>query len=272
MFTMKRSVLLFVAVLLTAGLVSGSAQAADAPVLERIVQSGKMRVGLSGDQPPFNAKDRDGQLIGLEVDLANVLAGALRVEAEFVQKPFPQLLAALEAGEVDMVMSGMSITAPRSLKATFVGPYMLSGKSILTNSKSLAAVQSAGEINKENLKLATLGNSTSEEFVKTVLPEATLVTFDDYTTAVSKVLSDEVDALVADMPICVITAMRHPGKDLLTLASPLTIEPIGVALPAGDAQLRSLVANYMVAFEATGLLEGIRKKWLEDDSWLAALP
>ena len=95
MFTMRRSILLFVAVLLTAGLVSGSAQAADAPVLERIVQSGKMRVGLSGDQPPFNAKDRDGQLIGLEVDLANVLAGALRVEAEFVEKPFPQLLDAL---------------------------------------------------------------------------------------------------------------------------------------------------------------------------------
>ena len=56
MFSMKRSVLLFVAVLLTAGLVSGSAQAADAPVLERIVQSGELRVGMSGDQAPFNAR------------------------------------------------------------------------------------------------------------------------------------------------------------------------------------------------------------------------
>ena len=141
MFTMRRSVLLFVAVLLTAGLVSGSAQAADAPVLERIVQSGELRVGLSGDQPPFNAKDRDGQLIGLEVDLANLLAGALRVDAKFVTRPFPQLLDALAAGEVDVVLSGMAITAPRSLKATFVGPYMLSGKSILTTSKTLAMVR-----------------------------------------------------------------------------------------------------------------------------------
>jgi len=107
MFTMKRSVLLFVAVLLTAGLVSGRAQAADAPVLERIVQSGELRVGLSGDQPPYNATDRDGHLIGLEVDLANLLAGALRVEAKFVTRPFPRLLDALEAGEVDIVMSGM---------------------------------------------------------------------------------------------------------------------------------------------------------------------
>jgi len=149
---------------------------------------------------------------------------------------------------------------------------MLSGKSILTNSKTLAAVRSAGEINKANLKLAALGNSTSEEFVKTVLPEAQLVTTQDYTTAVDMVLNDSVDALVADMPICVITVMRHPGKELATLTQPLTIEPIGIALHPKDPQLRSLVSNYLVAFEGTGLLEQVRKKWLEDDSWLAALP
>lgn len=272
MSTVKRSVFLLVAVLLTAGLVSGSAQAADAPVLERIVQSGEIRVGLSGDQPPYNAKDRDGHLIGLEVDLANLLAGALRVEAQFVTRPFPRLLDALEAGEVDIVMSGMAITAPRSLKATFAGPYMLSGKSILTTSKTLAAVRSAGEINRANLKLAALGNSTSEEFIKKVLPEATLVAVDDYTTAVNKVLADEVDAMVADMPICVITAMRHPGKGLATLAEPLTIEPVGIAVPASDPQLQNLIDNYVDAFEATGVLDGVRAKWLEDDAWLAALP
>jgi polar amino acid transport system substrate-binding protein len=272
MFTMKRSVLLFVAVLLAAGLVAGRAQAADAPVLERIVRTGELRVGLSGDQPPFNAKDRDGKLMGLEVDLANLLAGALRVEAKFVTRPFPRLLDALDSGDVDVVMSGMAITAPRSLKATFVGPYLLSGKSILTTSKALAAAKTAGDINRANLKLAALANSTSEEFVKTVLPEATLVTTADYTTAVDKILAGEVDALVADMPICIITAMRHPGKQLATLTQPLTIEPVGIAVPPGDPQLKSLLDSYLAAFERTGLLEGVRKKWLENDSWLAALP
>jgi len=272
MISMKRSVLLFVAVLLTAGLVSGTAQAADAPVLERIVESGELKVGLSGDQPPYNAKGRDGQLMGLEIDLANLLAGALRVEARFVTRPFPQLLEALEAGEVDVVMSGMAITAPRSLKASFAGPYMLSGKSILTNSKALAAAKEADQINRADLKLAALANSTSEAFIKKAAPEATFVPVSDYATAVNKVLADEVDALVADMPICVITAMRHPGKGLATLTQPLTIEPVGIATPAGDPQLHNVVDNYLDAFEATGVLEAIRAKWLEDDAWLAALP
>jgi polar amino acid transport system substrate-binding protein len=272
MSSIKRSTSFLAVALLALGLVAGRVQAADAPVLERIVHSGELKVGLSGDQPPYNAKDRDGHLIGLEVDLANLLAGALRVEAKFVTRPFPQLLDALAAGEVDVVMSGMAITAPRSVKASFAGPYMLSGKSILTTSKALAAAKNAGDINRANLKLAALANSTSAEFVQKVLPQVTLVTVADYTTAVDKVLAGEVDALVADMPICVITAMRHPGKGLATLTQPLTVEPVGVAVPASDPQLLNLVDNYLDAFEATGLLQAIRAKWLEDDSWLAALP
>ena len=272
MFSMKRSVLLFVAVLLTAGLVSGSAQAADAPVLERVVQSGKLRVGMSGDQAPFNARNRDGDLMGLEVDLANLLAGALRVEAEFVTRPFPKLLDALAAGEVDVVMSGMAITAPRSLKAAFVGPYVLSGKSILTNSKALAAAREAGEINRSELKLAALAGSTSEEFIQKALPEATLMSVADYNTAVKKVMADEIDALVADMPICMLTIMRHPGKGLATLNAPLTVEPVGIAMPTGDPQFKGLVDSYIRAFEGTGVLDQLRKKWFEDGTWVAALP
>jgi polar amino acid transport system substrate-binding protein len=229
-------------------------------------------VGLSGNQPPYNAKSRGGELMGLEVDLAKLLGGALGVEVKFVTKPFPELLPALKASEVDVVMSGMSITAERSLDVAFVGPYLLSGKSILTNSKALAAAKEAGEINRANLKLAALANSTSQRFIEMVFPEAQLVTTQDYDSAVNMVINDEVDALVADMPICLLSVMRFPGKGLATLNKPLNIEPVGIALPAGDQQLRNVLENFMRAFEGTGILEQLRKKWLEDGSWIAALP
>lgn len=258
------------AVLMT--LAAGAGFAGDAPVLERIVENGELRVGLSGSQPPLNATSRAGDLMGLEVDLANLLGNALGVKTEFVKKPFPGLLSALKAGEVDVVISGMAITAERSIDAAFVGPYMLSGKSILTNSKALAAAQESGEINRANLKLAALANSTSEEFVKLALPEAQLVTTEDYDTAVNMVLNDEVDALVADMTICILSMLRHPDQGLATLTEPLSIEPVGIALSPSDPQLRNLLENYMRAFEGTGILDELRKKWLENDSWVAALP
>lgn len=270
MWMKKWSAIALMAVLMT--LATGAGMAADAPVLERIVKNGELRVGVSGAQPPLNATGRTGDLLGLEVDLANLLGNALGVKTEFVKKPFPDLMATLKAGEVDIVLSGMAITAARSIDATFVGPYMLSGKSILTNSNALAAAQESGEINRADLKLAALGNSTSEEFVKLAMPEAQLVTTKDYDTAVNMVLNDEVDALVADMTICILTMLRFPDRGLATLSEPLSIEPIGIALSPGDPQLRNLLENYLAAFEGTGILDGLRKKWLEDGSWIAALP
>ena len=67
-------------------------------------ETGKIRVGMTGDQPPLNARDKNGEMIGLEVDLANVMASAMGVELEIVIRPFPQLFPALKAGEVDLII------------------------------------------------------------------------------------------------------------------------------------------------------------------------
>jgi len=246
--------------------------AAESPVLDRIASNGVLKVGMSGNQAPMNAKDRSGQLIGLEVDLANILAASMDVKAELVVKPFAELLPALKAGEVDVVMSGMTITADRTASVSFVGPYTLSGKSILTKSKTLAAADEAGDINRANLTITTLEGSTSQQFVEKNLSQVKMVTSKDYDAAVKMVLDGQADALVADMPVCVLSLMRYPGQDLVTLNQPLTIEPIGIALPAGDAQLLNLLENYFRTLEGMGVMQQLRKKWLEDGSWVAALP
>ena len=272
MFRTKLFVLPLMVFLLVAGLAIRTVQTAGAQVLERIVSSGELRVGLTGNQAPYNATSRTGDLIGLDVDLANMLAGAFGVETKFVVMPFPDLLTALKASEVDIVMSGMAITAERSVDITFVGPYLLTGNSILTNSNTLAAIQDAGEINRANLKLAALENSTSQRFIELVLPEAQLTTTRDYDAAVAMVLNDEVDAMVADMSVCLLSMLRFPGQGLATLDQPLSLEPAGIAMLPTDPQLKNLVENFLKAFEGTGLLEQLRKKWLEDGSWIAALP
>jgi polar amino acid transport system substrate-binding protein len=74
------------------------------------------------------------------------------------------------------------------------------------------------------------------------------------------------------MPVCVLSLLRFPGEDLVTLNQPLTIEPIGIALPAEDAQILNLLENYFRALEGMGVMQELRNKWLEDGSWVAALP
>ena len=248
-----------------------TAHTEDSPILTRITKEGELRVGMSGSQPPFNTRNRDGEVIGLDRDLAALLAEAIGVKLRIVEKPFPELLGALQGGEVDMVMSGMTITLERNMKVAFVGPYIVSGKSILTNSEALARAENAEDINMADLKLAALRNSTSQKFIEAVTPEATLVTVDNYDEAVQMVIKDEVDALVADYPICVLSVLRNPNAGLAA-ATPLSVEPIGIALPAGDPLLVNLVENYMGALQATGLLDRLRKRWFDDASWLAHVP
>ena len=251
---------------------SAAAEAQESPVLDRVVQTGTLRVGMSASQPPFNTRSRSGEVIGLEVDLANLLAGAMGVELEIVNRPFGELLATLSAGEVDMVMSGMAITPRRAQRSAFVGPYMLSGKSILTKSTTLAAAKQASDLDKPEVRLAALTNSTSQQFVEKFLANSQLITVSDYDEAVQMLLAGAVDALVADMPICLISMLRFPNQGLATLREPFTIEPIGVAVPGNDLAFRNLVDNYIEAFEKTGILEQLRKTWLEDGAWIAALP
>ncbi|MEE4660555.1 MAG: transporter substrate-binding domain-containing protein [Halieaceae bacterium] len=251
---------------------AGAQAESTSPVLDRIVDFKVLKVGMSGNQPPMNSNSRSGQLIGYEVDLARALASSMGARLEIVTMPFGDLLGALDEEKVDMVMSGMAITAARSRDVTFVGPYMMSGKSILTKDSLLARATDTKDFNRGDLKLAALENSTSEIFVQAAAPEAKLVRVKDYDAAVDMVIAGEVDALVADMPICILSVLRYPNAGLATLQSPLSIEPFGIAVRKDDKQFAELVDNYLDTFGKMGMLNQLRKKWFEDKSWIAALP
>lgn len=241
-------------------------------VLSRIVESGELRVGTSGAQPPFTVKSKDGSLIGYEVDVAKLLANAMNVELKLVEMPFNELLAALDAGKVDVVMSGMTMTPERNLKAAFVGPYIVSGKSILTKDTTIASAQEAGDVNQENMTLVALADSTSQKFVETLMPKAKLVKVNAYDEGVNMILEDKATAMVADFPICALSAMRFADQGLVTLTEPLTIEPIGIAISPGDSLMVNMVQNYLVALEAVGVLDELEAKWFKDGGWLIHLP
>ncbi len=249
-----------------------AAEPSPSPILDRIATRGELRVGMTADQPPLNVRNRDGKVIGMEVDLASLLANALGVKLEIVETPFAELLPALKSGRIDLVMSGMTATLQRNREAAFVGPYYISGKSLLTKSSTLAAARDAAAINQEDLRVAALAGSTSQAFVELVAPKARLRRTKDYHEAVAALLGDEVDLLVADAPICVLTILRNPDAGLVTLEKPFTIEPIGIAVPPGDPLLVNLLENYLAALDATGALDALVLKWFRDGAWLAQLP
>jgi polar amino acid transport system substrate-binding protein len=241
------------------------------PVIDRIQRRGELIVGTMGNMPPLNMTSTDGEIFGLEPDLAELIADAMNVRVKFVVKPFPELLPALQTGEVDMVLSGLTITPKRNLKVAFVGPYFISGKAFLTKSKNIAEAKEAEDINIRNIKIVALKDSTSEAFAEEMLDKTKLITTTTYDEAVNMVLQDKVQAMIADYPICVVSVFRYPDAGLLSVITPLTYEPIGIAIPANDPLMMNWTANTLDNFEASGLLDELRLKWFAGGSWLDKL-
>ena len=236
--------------------------------LNTIAKRGVLKVGMTGEQPPFSMEAKDGSLMGYEVNLAELLAESMNLELEIVRLPFHELMPTLEKGDIDMIMSGMSITRERNMRVAFVGPYIVSGKSIITKSASLAAAQEAEDLNQSDLKIASLKGSNSEQFVQKLLPDAVSLPAENYDMAVKSLIDGEANLVLADFPVCVITVLKYPNEDLVTLSEPLTIEPIGMALPPDDPLLLNFVENYFNALQMTGILEELEAYWFEDGSWL----
>jgi polar amino acid transport system substrate-binding protein len=263
---------LVAAVWLLAGCASAIPASASSPVLSRIQGKGELVVGTAASMPPLNMTTKTGEVIGLEVDLARAMAEAMNVKLRLVTIPFADLLPALEAGQVDMILSGMTMTPARNMKVAFVGPYFVSGKSFLTKAATLASAKGSADLNQPSMRLAALRASTSQAFVQQTIPRATLVLTRDYDEAIGLVLQDKVEAMVADLPACVFTVHRYPDRGLYALATPLTYEPIGIAMPGNDPLLVNWTQNWLRELEATGALEQTKDRWFKETSWLGRLP
>lgn len=249
----------------------GSSGTSASPVLDRIQQRGELIVGTMGGMPPLNMTSKDGEIFGLEPDLARLLAEAMDVKVKFVAKPFNELLPALQTGEVDMVLSGMTITPKRNLKVAFVGPYFISGKAFLTKVKTIAYADEAEDANNPKTKIVTLRDSTSQAFAEAFLDKTTLFTTGTYDEAVDMVLQDKVHAMIADYPICVVSVFRYPEAGLLSIVTQLTYEPIGIAIPANDPLLMNWTRNTLNNIEGSGILDELKLKWFAEGDWLNKL-
>ena len=262
---------LTVTVLLCAALFLSITTTQAGPVMDRIMANGKIVVGTTGAQPPLNATSKTGEIIGLDADIAKLIAANMGVAIEFKAMPFAELLPALTANKVDLVISSMTVTPQRNMQVAFIGPYFISGKGILTKTTHLEALQAVAGINQAQFKITALKNSTSQRFVEKEAPKAKFVPADSYDKAIEMLFRDEVDILIADSPFCAFTAFRYPDKGLTAGQDKLTFEPLGVAVTE-DALFINWLQNFMLMLNGSGELKRLTAKWLQDGSWVSQLP
>jgi polar amino acid transport system substrate-binding protein len=101
-------------------------------VIETIKQRGVIRVGMS-TFVPWAMRDKNGELIGFEIDVAKKLAEDMEVEVEFVPTAWDGIIPALIAGKFDVIIGGMSIRPSRNLTVNFTLPYANSSVGVMAH-------------------------------------------------------------------------------------------------------------------------------------------
>jgi len=237
--------------------------------LDHIQKKGELVVGTSGDMPPLNMTTKDGEIIGLEPDIAKLIADGMGVKLRFEKMPFSKLLEALESGKVDIILSEMTITSKRNLKVAFVGPYFISGKSVLAKKEKINSIKNINDLNNAQTTITALKGSTSQLLVQNKIPNAKFIPAENYDEAVKQVINGKVDALVAGYPICLVSTHRYPKQNLSAVFPPFTYEPIGIAMPPNDPQLINWFENFITTLNGSGKLKELIKKWFHSESsWI----
>ena len=230
--------------------------------ISKIKEANVLRVGTSGEQFPFTFKDSNGELKGLDITIANKMAERMGVKVEFVQFKFDELIPALNDGKIDIIFSGMTNTLKRNMDIAYTQPYFKTGKAVLSKDKTIGSANIEA-INKAGIKLAVFGKSTSEEYVKTNYPNATIIPVSDYNQIDSLLINNEVNAFVGDMEICESISYSNLTTELYLSKLNSDIEYIAAAVSADDALFINLTENYirMVNDHNVGVV--VENLWLE---------
>lgn len=237
--------------------------------LSGIKDKGELVLGTSGNMPPMSQKLDDGKVVGFDVDLARLMASGMGVKLNIKTMSFNELLPALQNGDVDVVISNVTMNPQRNMNVAFVGPYITSGKCVITKEERLAKAAEAENLNVPETRLAALQGSTSAEFIKVLLPNASLTLIEDYDGGVRMINDGKVGGILTDYPICLAMLKKYPDAGFVSLFSLLSYEPIGIAIPGTDPLYINWTENFLKRVEGTGLMEELAVRWfgrpLDDD-------
>jgi len=248
-----------------AGIILSVSQVSGQEVINSILKRGEINIGTTADFFPFTFKDKKtGELNGIDILMGKALAREMGVKPNFIVMEFEDLIPAVTEGKVDIVLSGLSITTKRNTKVAFAGSYYHTGKALLSFDSKL----SKGEkevVNKESVKLAAIGKSTSEMFIKTHYPKATIVSVKDVNEAKKLLADKKVNGIVVDYDVCekVEFSIKNGKLYYQNLSKKTEYEYIAPAVSAKDPLFVNLVSNFIMRVNAYNMQEEIDKIWLQ---------
>lgn len=218
-------------------------------------------VGVNPDYKPLAYKE-DGQLAGIEPATAAATAKLLDKKLVFKELAWQDLIPALQRGDIDVVMSGMSITPERIKQVDFSRSYLKISQMAIIRMQDLARLASPGAMYQQGIRIGVEANTTGESFAKKNLVSATIDSFATPADAFAALRAGKIDFFIHDAPTSWEIAQSDDYNDLFALYRSLTEESLAWAVKKGNSSLLAELNQALSTLESNGTIKMIQSLWM----------
>jgi glutamate transport system substrate-binding protein len=226
-------------------------------LMGKIQQRGQIKIGVKFDVPPFGFKNpQSGEVEGFDVDMGKMVAEELGVEPRFVEAISDNRIPFLQQGEVDLILSTMTINQERDTEIEFSEPYYIArGRILVPGDSDIKGIEDlAGK------RVCTALGSTYEETIREQAPDADLKLVDTYSECLELLQNGAIDAISTDDVI--LTGMIIQDDTLKMVGDELTTEPYGAGIKEGEKEFQKFVSDTFAAAERDGRWEDLYQRWV----------
>ena len=249
-----------------------SQQLAADSVLEAIKKRGTLKIGMT-TFVPWAMRDKTGELIGFEIDVAKRLAADSEWKAEFVPTAWEGIIPALLGGKFDIIIGGMAVTSKRSLTINFSNPYASYGNQILASKKVAGHLKTLQDFNDPGVVFAGRRGSSNVDFIKKLFPKARIDRFDDDPTVLQELLTGRAHATLNVVPKPAFWELDHPNELFRPLGEETVFSDLaGFAVRKGDPDFLVYLNNWIRLQDKDGFLRERFAYWFGGRPWLDMMP
>ena len=234
--------------------------------LAEIKKRGKLRVGVS-TIVPWAMHDKDGNLIGFEIDVAKKIARDLGVEVEFYPDEFRYLIPDLLDNRFDVIISNLSISTNRAMQVNFSAPYNSTDLSLIANRKLAGGFQTMADFDKPGVTIGVLDMSLAVDVTSNAFPNAQLKTYVEDGDLFQALLDGKISAAVADSPEPEIISKLYSDQVDLPATKVLATFPAAFATRRGDMDFINFLNSWIEARTVNQWLERRRNYWFKTTDW-----
>ena len=217
-----------------------------------------LRVGVAPVSPPMIFKE-GGKIVGMEADFAQALGRELGRPVQFVELAWEDLIDALAADKIDIIMSSMSVTRAREFRVAFSDPYLRIGQMALVRANDTYKMLGSSLADRTiGVKKATTGDL----LVQKEFPRAKRKYFKSGDEAALALSKGKIDLFMDDSSMIWYLAGTYEAKGLT--ASPLVFsnEVLAWGMKRSDAQLLESVNAFLKKYQAAGELARTVRRWI----------